>query len=520
MILGASGPVHKEQTVSVLLAHLEKGWRAGHIDVLRYLTNHWQKKVAVSVEILEVRDNVMHFIADMGNIRLNGTDEAHCLVFAGADANTASSLAELWEKTNGPSRLIFVFALSRESYQLALHQIPKERAVILAPDSLSVILEGPSPLEDLKRRIREQIPLRRLIPFNIKNAVSGHMFSGRSRLLTRLREEDDVSFAIAGPSRIGKSSLLSHHHRLLKLTRDPRMHSTFRIDCFSCQDRTPDGVARFIALKIDSSSASSNMTSNRLPNFFRFWRSHFNRPIELLLDEVDEIFHPNILQSLGQAAKDRLCRLVFAGKGVLLRAMLDRESPLSCRLDLLRLEPLRPEEATKLLIEPLQDLGIELPEQQEMLAEIHKMSGDFPHLIQYFGSKLVDVLLTEGSRSLDLQHFRQVRDSIEATSYFMSPFRELKDPKTRVVAFAMLCGKGERMQVPGIRDLAREMGAILDLQQTWDICLDLTINNILALDNGAFRVANQGLSYYVRQTGFLAEALREAKSALTNAKEK
>jgi hypothetical protein len=453
----------------------------------------------------------------MGNIRLNGTDDAHCLMMSGTSFTEPNPFDDLWRKINGAGRLLLILCLSRESYNFAVCTIPRDRAAILDPELICPILLSNAPLEKLKSWIRSQLPIRRLTPFNIKNAVHGHMFFGRSRLINRLRSEDDVSFAIAGPGRIGKSSVLRRYHALLVRERDPRLDSTTFIDCYSCDDRSADGFARYLAVKIDSRQSTAYMTSERLGSFFRFWHSHHKRPLTLLLDEVDEIFHPTILKDLFMAAKDQLCRLVFAGKGALLRSMLDQESPLACRIDLLQLDPLRPEEAAKLLFEPLSDLGFEVSDRQEVLGLIHELSGDLPHLVQYFGSRLVDLLVTEESSTVCRRHVEQVRDSFEATCYFMSPFHDLSDPKERILALAMLSNSAERMQIAEIRRSAAELGLILEHQQVWDLCLGLTICNVLTMDNGAFRIANRGLRYYANQTGFTQGALQDARASLARA---
>jgi hypothetical protein len=512
-----SGSDHAEQVLRNLLAQLEKGWRAGSADSVLDFLSRWRDNVTLSTRLLETHDNFLYFTADMGNIRLNGMDEAHCLIISGAHFNEPNPFAELWRKINGAGRFLLILCLSRESYTFVLRTIPEKRAAVLDPGAIGTILLSDAPLEPLKRSIRDQLSARRLSPFNIKNAVHGHMFFGRSRLINRLRSEDDVSFAIAGPGRIGKSSVLRRYLMLLKRERDPRLDSTAFIDCSSCEDRSADGFVRYLALKIDSRQSNTHLTSGRVGNFFRFWQTHHNRPLTLLLDEVDEIFHPTILKDLFLAAKDQLCRLVFAGKGVLLRSMLHQESPLACRIDLLQLDPLRPEEATKLLLEPLNDLGFEIHDRQEILGLVHELSGDLPHLVQYFGSRLVDLVETEDSKTVCLRHVEQVRDSFEATSYFMSPFHDLTDPKERILALAMLSHSAERMQLPDVRRCAAELGLILEHQQVWDLCLGLTICNVLAMDNGAFRIANRGLRYYANQTGFTQGALQDARASLAKA---
>jgi hypothetical protein len=506
-----------KQAIRVLIDHLAKGWRAGHADVARDFVHSWKEKVAASTEI-EVRDHCLYFLADIGAIRLKGMDEVHCLMAGGSEAEATGALTEIWNKVNGPSRMIFLLALSEGAASAARAVVPANRCVVAAPSGLAALFESDSPLNILKIWIREQISIRRLIPFNIKNAVEGHMFFGRSRPLARFQDEDDVCFAVAGPGRIGKTSLLRRFRKKLIAGRDERMHSTYYIDCSTCEDRTPSGIARFIAVRIESSYSNAHLTSDRLPAFFRFLKSRHNRAPDLLLDEVDEIFHPALLNDLGLAAREQLCRLVFAGKGVPMRAMLGKASPLACRIDLITLDPLSESETAGLLIQPLLDLGFQVSEPDVIVSKIADLSGRLPHLVQYFGSRLAQILLDEQTDSLCPRHVDRVRDSLEATSFFMSPFHDLSDPRVRAVALSFFSADSGRMQLPQIREAVQKLGISLAHQELWDACIDLAVNNVLTLDNGAFRIANEGLRYYARQTGFFEGALGDIRADLQKRK--
>ncbi len=128
--------------------------------------------MTVSTKVIETQDNFLYFTADMGNIHLNGTDDAHCLIMSGTDFAEPNPFDDLWHKINGAGRLLLILCLSRESYNFVVRTIPKERAAVLDPDLICPILLSNAPQEKLKGWFRTQLSVRRLTPFNIKNGLA------------------------------------------------------------------------------------------------------------------------------------------------------------------------------------------------------------------------------------------------------------------------------------------------------------------------------------------------------------
>jgi hypothetical protein len=154
-----------------------------------------------------------------------------------------------------------------------------------------------------------------------------------------------------------------------------------------------------------------------------------------------------------------------------------------------------------------------------MLSKIQELSGNSPHLIQYFASRLVDLLITQRSDTLRPHHIDEVLNGFEAASYFMSPFRDVRDPRARLVAVAALSTREDRLSLRTLQEKVSTLGLILDPQQLWNICLELAVLNILVWDNGLFRIANKGLRHHAAQSGFLELTLHKALDELTKAEE-
>ncbi len=106
-------------------------------------------------------------------------------------------------------------------------------------------------------------------------------------------------------------------------TKDPAAQATFYIDLYRIKERSADGVAQFIAVSIDGSHQGRNVNCERIEHFFQYWRGHFQRPVNLLLDEVDGVVGFGILDNIEMAARKGYCRLVMAGRSELLFSMLD-----------------------------------------------------------------------------------------------------------------------------------------------------------------------------------------------------
>src|SRR5262249_45234685 len=121
--------------------------------------------------------------------------------------------------------------------------IPGGPAVILAPDVIVSIITSVSPISLLAQLIRQSVSRSQLNPFDIELPTNENMFFRRARALRRLFDYETLSFSIAGPSKIGKTSLLHQYRRLLGLRRDPRYSSSYFID-FSCCEPSPTGSVR------------------------------------------------------------------------------------------------------------------------------------------------------------------------------------------------------------------------------------------------------------------------------------
>jgi hypothetical protein len=292
--------------------------------------------------------------------------------------------------------------------------------------------------------------------------------------------------------------------------------STYRllINFIDCTDTSPNGVARFIAMKIESSSKSFKMTPDALLKFLVYHSK--NGPLDLLLDEVDHVCETDAFKALGAAARDGHCRLILCGKEALLKMALTENSLLGCRLILTQLEPLDETAATQLILRPLTDLGFEIIESEKIVEYILRWTGRLPYLLQYCGQKLANIAIDENADAISMDHVEALKWDFVTAQYFVKPLTDLGDPETRFIGLSLLKNDYKEFSVKAVSDLARRSGISLDTNRAREICNNLVINNVLAWNGGSYRIANDGLYFYALQAGYLDDALEEA-SELVNA---
>jgi hypothetical protein len=503
-----------QQTYSIgqLIDHLSHGWKADHSGPTQEFTQLWQDKLKAKVERKESGKNGLRFISDLSEIRLRGMNDVPCLLSGG---DGAEDLRDFWRKSAGLGRLPIVLALSEQAYRQAEYVITDARGLLLSSIQVKQLLTALEPRQFLIKQLNKHIPKQRLIPFDFLRPAEGGMFFGRGLELGRLLLEDQTSFAIAGPGKIGKSSLIKHYLRQTIRNRDPRSSYRYYVDFYDCQDTSPDGVARFLAMKIAPSKQSDRMLASGLLDFLKYQSYRHNGALDLLLDEVDEVCHGKAFNLLGEAAKDGYCRLVLCGKGMLLQTMLSDKSPLRSRLELVKLEPLDPGSARQLFLEPFKCLELQVSNEDELINHIFSLTGRLPHLLQLFGKRLATLAIEEKAKEITIEHVETLKWDFSIAQMFTDPLLRLADAEARLLGLLLIKDGRHEFSVPVIQQQAEQEKLSGSVQHVTKLCNDLVISNVLSWSGGKYCVANESLYGYASNLGLLAEgALNDARLAV------
>jgi len=494
-----------------LIEKLAKGGDAFSIGSTDNFLITWREKFGADVKKKGVFHNALFFSTCLDNIRLNGMYDIPCLLVGGNEIKTNAAVKRFKTEKLSPGKLPFIMALSDDAYNQAKSFFPRAQCLILSGEDVREMLASDRSHDILKKYLLKQIPIRRLNPYNILQPVAQNMFYGRESEIERLEQEEQKSFAIVGPSRMGKSSLLKHYRNRLLRSKNPRAIFSHEIDYYECQDTSSDGVARFLAMKIKPSNRSDKITSNDILKFLKYQRASQGHPLELLLDEVDDVCETETFRLLGQAAKHGLCRLILCGRSVLPRMLLNAQSPLQSRMDFLMLRPLDKKAARKLLKEPLNDLGFSINQRKKVIKTILKLTGRMPHLIQFYGERLSNLAIEERKNQISIQDIETLKWDFETTQQFISPLRGL-DNETLIIAKCLMENDCQNITIPEVQIMGTQQGIQLSFDRTVDICNDLVINNILTWKEGTYSISNQTILEYAERFGFFNNIVQKTSN--------
>jgi hypothetical protein len=433
----------------------------------------------------------------------------------GAKASVGGEIAAFWQQQGGIGRLVLILAATSAMKEAVLQTVPIGACLVLGGGEIEGLLTKPHPLEVLKQHLRKEIPIRRLVPYDLMHPAPPNMFFGRRDILDRLRSDVATSFAIAGPGRIGKSSLLGqYHYELRRDFRDERRSRLRWIDFYACRGLDADALARRIALHISADSEANRVSCGTLLRFLRRFSRHGREPVELLLDEVDTICLNPAFSEVGEAVHNGYCRVILCGKGNLHRMIRSMETRVSQRVELIEPGPLDCESAKKLLVEPLTDLGFRLSDESSLCDGVIVLAQRRPHLIQACAKRLIELALGDRSEIITLGHLQRVREDFTALGNVVLPLDDMQDDLTRLVALLWLRNGGEIVTVGGLQALAEEEALALGASKALEICYDLWICGVLTCEKGTFAVGNPGLGQFVRQMNYDKEIGR-LKNVLT-----
>jgi len=491
-----------------LCRRLAEGWTTESPDAPRELLARLRARWQGSVESECPRASAYRAVLELNQLHLLGTSALGCLVL-GEGANVEQEVTEFWQCHGGPGRLAVILAATTKIKEAAQKYVMPTGCLLLGDGELEDLLTHSQPIEVLKKHMRSQIPLRRLLPYDFMHPVAPNMFFGRRDILKRLHEEETKSFAIAGPGRIGKSSLLKqYHYELRRKPRDDRRQHLFLIDCYPYARFDADQLAQRLALHVSADSEANRVNASTLTRFLKRRSRDGDRPLELLLDEVDSVCLNTAFDELAEAVRSNYCRVVLCGRNNLYRLMKNGSHQFDNRLELIRPEPLDPESAKQLLLKPLSDLGITLEDQVAFLECVFDLSARLPHLIQYCANRLFQFAEADGSTAVTERYLQRLREEFVAMSHSMLPLEDLEDDVARLMALLWLQEGGGTVTVGLFQGLAKKHSLTLGASKALDICDQLWICNVLTWEHGVLALASPHLVKFVRQMDFSNEISR------------
>ena len=487
MSVGPSG-------VAEMIARLGHGWPEASPGPALEALDLLAGKLGGELQTKGADADTVEFRLHLNQIRLRGADDIFGILVGGNGVAAMRSPSAFWSRSSAPGRLVMILAGSETAHRAAEEKIPQQAAFILGPRLLERLLADPNPLAYWKAQLCHQVSKSRLLPFDIEHPAAANMFFGRQAELDLLAGADSI--AIAGPGRIGKTSLLHEHRRRLLKTDRARAIATTLIDFYSCADKSDDHVAHFLMMKINPTRRNSNKKAADLGHILLTERSRHSCVPELLLDEVDEVVSLPVFNQLAKAARDGLCRLILVGRGVLFQRLSNKNSALECRIDMIRPEPLDRPDAESLFIEPFRDLGYRFVEEDRFLDYVMDLTGGLPQHLHLFGRRLFHCVTTRGLGTISPEIRNHLKDDFQLAHYVRSSLLEV-EPEYQPIAELLLTQGRDVFTDAAIQDACVQAGrARPTLAQAVEIGDQLVLQNFLVWRGDRYRLASPALLGY------------------------
>ena len=308
-------PVNNSQ----MLEGLRSGRLAAAEPHSQQLMHLLAKKLAVQVLSSTPQGRNRHGLFSRVNIRVRGFehDELHIMILAGTGTDWAAQNQTLWSRIVSSSNMPFIFACGEKEYEEAKSKVGSRFALVWSPQEILSFLDSSNPFDFFKQLLRKRFSLELLHPFDYHHPASTRRFIGRHELLQRLRDNPQTNYALVGPSKMGKTSLVDQYQRPERGGSDRRTRQ-FYLDLYAV-GATDHALSRAIRMVVDSSKSSYYDKPENLPGFLEKAKGRLGGPLELILDEVDKHCSLEVMRVLIHLAQRRVCRLILVGRWKLSR---------------------------------------------------------------------------------------------------------------------------------------------------------------------------------------------------------
>ncbi len=356
---------------------------------------------------------------------------------------------------------------------------------------------------DAARRLVEvmlqQVDLSVISPYVTSGPVPDNMFFGRDyELKTIIRKIDKTSFCIVGGRKIGKTSMLTQVRRLLY--EDGVHHDIRYLDCQAITHYQ----AFFEAARLEWSVDSALDTPEAFGKYIRRFIGTNEIPIVILLDEVDALIDYDtrhgyalwrVFRTLSQ---ENRCRFVFCGERVLYDQLRDGRSPLFNLGDVIQLGALTEPAVRRIILEPMQTMGISIQDQEEMVYQIIDLSSCHPNIVQYLCQQLILEANSRRVRLITPLDLERVRHSSHFHEYFLAVTWGNTGPLERVIT--LLIAGHDTLSFGDLEGILAERGFAVPQNTLEQAISGLRLYGILVKTGQTYRFTSQTFAQIIQES--------------------
>jgi hypothetical protein len=471
--------------VGQLLEYLCIGKEAVFERHSRQLMYRLAKALDVTVSPIALSGRSQRFVFSRPNLNVRGfARDIHSLIFAGDDSEWAAD-SSFWLRVESPVDLPFIFACGNRQYQSAMEKVGSHFALIWHPSEIVSFLSSNDPIGFLKALLRQRFTLGSLHPFDHHHPIFDSGFLGRHEILQKFCDNPQTNYALVGPSKMGKTSLVKRYMR----SRIGGNACQFYLDLYNVPV-TDHALARALRMAIDPGATAYYEDPEHLTGFLQKVRSRSTEGRwDIILDEVDKHCGLHVMRVLTHLAQSGLYRVILVGRWRLMREALHTHDDNFSRLEPIVLESLSSEEGFALLERPFVDLGFNVHFVRRELISVVARLGRVPGYLHEFGCFLIDEV-TKTSYQLTPDTIRRALSRVITSSRLIGLLNDLSSPAARVAALIMALhgNSGTEIDPLWLQEKFAKCGARVRINHCMEICDELVIHHLLAYSEGRYRI--------------------------------
>lgn len=294
------------------------------------------------------------------------------------------------EKLSNPS---FILCFNKSEMIQKLAQKRFLSIVLIEENDLKKLILSPQPLQVFKQEILiRQVKPSALLPYQTDGPVTT-TFYGRHDEIGRIRRAKDQNFAIVGPRKIGKTSLLYQVKEKNLLLDTIGIYMNLEAP----QDQNYTTFLQNMKEKIQEKRYKKITFNNQLPHLPRFIKEFgqaSGKHLVFFLDEIDLLLrfdkknNYQLLKIFRSLSQEGYCQVILSGFEELFHAAKDLSSPLYNLCELIRLDHFTRNDALALISEPMESIGVRYhnPDDRKLILQ---HTSCHPNLLQFFAQRLI-----------------------------------------------------------------------------------------------------------------------------------
>jgi hypothetical protein len=395
-------------------------------------------------------------------------------------------------RERGWQRRIVLVLLDGDSAPFAqVARSPLQNLAIIGAEEQRHIMTSRRPSGELLDLISAQVPISILAPYNTTSPVTGSCFFDRGYEANKILGNPDVSYAVLGVRRIGKTSLLREVERRLREenagTETGESPHVLFLDCSDLLER--EALLEEIVRKLNPRELPRLHMQNYaffFPDFLERMKRRYKSKLILILDEIDDliIMHGgnwDMFRTLRAAANKGICQYVVAGFREAQRQLHNLDSPFYNFADEIRLNEFSREHARELIVTPMQNLGIHFKNENEIIGRMFEETAGHPNLIQFYCTILVRQLELTGQRELSPDSLNSVYADDVFRNHLLRSFIDNTENREKAIVYAILAedAEGHGFGQDVIDAALRKHGLTVSHQDINEACDVLVLAGIL-----------------------------------------